>query len=58
MRNDFNKIDFDVDRKGMGSDMVWLLNETDLTGDKNIEVYDKLGASHMYEEVRFQGEIT
>ena len=58
MRNDFNKIDFDVDRKGMGSDMVWLLNETDLTGDKNIEVYDKLGVSHMYEEVRFQGEIT
>lgn len=38
----------EVFSKGIGSDMVWLLNETDLTGDKNVEVYDKLGAS--YEE--------
>ena len=56
MRNGYNQIDFDVYRKGIGSDMVWLLNETVLTGDKNVEVYDKLGVS--YEEVRFQGEIT
>ena len=56
VRNGYNQIDFDVYRKGIGSDMVWLLNETVLTGDKNVEVYDKLGVS--YEEVRFQGEIT